>query len=319
MLKDTIVFSLTTSNELTEKVCKKLKIKPGVVKMDRFADGEFLTKSETSVRGKDVFVIQSTSNPVNDSIMELLIFIDSLKRGSAEKITAIIPYYGYARQDRKAEGRQPITSKLIANLLEKAGVDKVVTFDLHAPQIQGFFEIPTDNLKGLAIIRQEIKKLKIKNLVIASPDYGGLTRARNFAKKINPNTPIATIDKVRHKKNTTKIENVFGDVNNKNVIIVDDMIDTGGSIIKAAEAFKKAGAKKVFIACTHPVFSKNAAQKIQNSKAIDKAFTTDTIQLKKEQKLSKIKVLSVSSFIADVIKANKKHTSISSIYEKYDK
>ncbi len=317
MLKDIVIFSLTQNKKLTEAVCKKLKIKNSKVKIERFADGEFLTQAQTSVRGKDVFIIQSTANPVNKSIMELLIFIDSLKRGSAQSITVVAPYYGYARQDRKAQGRQPITSKLIANLIERAGATSMITFDLHAPQIQGFFDIPTDNLKALSVIRKEIKKLKLKDIVVASPDYGGLERARDFSKKLGKDIPIAAIDKVRFKKNTTKVNAVFGDVKDKSVVLVDDMVDTGGSIIKAAETFKANGANKVIIACTHPVFSNGAAEKLNESKAVDQVFVTDSIELKKSYK--KIKVVSLATFIADVIKACKNHTSISSIYRKYDK
>ncbi len=318
-MKDTVIFSLTNNAKLTKAVCKKLKTKAGTARLVKFANGEILTKADTSVRGKDVFVIQSTSNPVNDSIMELLIFVDSLKRASAKSITAIIPYLGYSRQDRKAAGRQPITAKLIANLIQQAGVTNVVTFDLHAPQIQGFYDIPTDNLKALSIIRKEIKKEKLSDVVVASPDYGGLTRARDFGKKLGVNIPIVTIDKIRYKKNQAKIKSVFGSVKNKNVVIVDDLIDTGGSIIKAAELFKKKGAKKVLIACTHPIFSNDVYKKLVNSKAINKVFITDSIELPINKVNKKIKVVSLAGFIADVIVAYKKHSSISKLYAKYDK
>ena len=316
-MKDTVIFSLTQNQKLTKEVCKKLEIEIGDVKIDRFADGEFLTQAQTSVRGKDVFIIQSTSLPVNDSIMELLIFVDSLKRASAKSITAIIPYFGYSRQDRKAEGRQPITSKLIANLLQQAGVSSVVTFDLHAPQIQGFFDIPTDNLKALSILRKEIQKEKLEDVVVASPDYGGLKRARSFASKLDVDASVATIDKIRNKKNHSKVQNVFGNVKNKNVILVDDLIDTGGSIMNAAEIFKQQGAKKIIVACTHPVFSKGAAKKLNDSKNIDKIFITNSIDLENEEKFEKIKVISLAKFISDVIKAYKSNTSISLIYRKY--
>ena len=308
-----VVYGLSASKELSNKVCKQLKIEQGIVQVSSFADGEILTQNKTSVRGKDVFIIQSTSNPVNDNLMELLIFIDSLKRGSAKEINVIMPYYGYARQDRKARGRQPITAKLVADMLEVAGTDRVITFEIHSPQIQGFFNIPVDNLKTSYLLFNEFHSRNMKDIVIVSPDHGGISRARELATFLQAD--LAIIDKRRPKANVSKVMHILGDVKNKNCIIVDDMIDTGGTIINAAKAIKDRGAKSVRIACTHSVFSGSAVNNL-NSEHIDEVIITDSIELKESMKFKKLTVLSLDTFIADVIKSQMNEQSVSDIYDK---
>jgi len=313
-----VIFGLSASFNLAKKVSQKLDLPLGKIKIERFADGEILTKAQNSVRGKDIYVIQSTNSPANENLMELLIFIDSLKRASARSIRLVIPYFGYARQERKASGRQPITAKLVADLLTVAGADRVITFDLHAPQIQGFFNIPVDDLKGAYVLIDQVKNLNLKDVVVASPDYGGLERARDFADKLGENISVAGIDKIRYATNQTKVMNVFGDVQGKNIIIIDDIIDTGNSIIKAAQTFLNNGACTVYAACIHPVLSQEAITRLQQSK-IKKIITTDTIEQQRITAASKFIVSSISDFIAEVINAIDNHNSISEIYNKYSK
>lgn len=299
MLKDTLIFSLTRSTELAKEVASILGLELGKVEVNKFADGETLIEIGQSVRGKDVYVIQSTSSPVNESLMELLIMMDALKRASANSINIIMPYYGYARQDRKAKPRQPITSRLVADMLQTAGADRVVTFDLHAPQIQGFFTVPIDDIYGLPLLATHFKDMAAeKDLVVVSPDHGGTTRARNLAKILD--CPIAIIDKRRPKPNVMEVMNIIGDVKGKTAILIDDMIDTAGTICAGAQAIKDLGATEVYACCTHPVLSGPAIERLENS-VIEYVVTTNTIELPEEKQIAKIKVLSVAQILSQVI------------------
>lgn len=298
MLTRTLIFSLTRSKELTEKICNQLDVEQGLCRVNRFADGEILVEIDQSVRGQNCYVVQSTCSPANESVMELLIMIDALKRASARTINVIIPYYGYARQDRKAKPRQPITSRLIADMLQTAGANRVITFDLHAPQIQGFFTIPIDDIYALPLLATEFKKLPKDDVVVVSPDHGGTTRARSLAKMLD--CPIAIIDKRRPKANVAEVMNIIGSVEGKIAILIDDMIDTAGTICAGAQAIKDLGATKVYAACTHAVLSGPAIERVENS-VIETLVTTDTIELAPEKQIDKIKVISVASIISSVI------------------
>ncbi len=316
MLKNSIIYGLSSSKELTEEICKRLQIKQGEVEISKFADGEILTQNKTSVRGKEVFIIQSTSKPVNDNLMELLIFIDSLKRGSAKEITVIIPYYGYSRQDRKAKGRQPISAKLVADLLEVAGVHRIITFEIHSPQIQGFFNIPVDNIKTSYVFFTELYKRKMKDLAIVSPDHGGISRTRELATFLD--APIVIIDKRRPRANECKVMNVLGEVKGKNCIVVDDMIDTGGTISNAAIALKQRGAKSVMIVATHAIFSGKAAENL-NIPEIDEIIVTNSIVNNKSKDFKRLTVLSLGDLISEIIISQSTNRSISDIYELFHK
>ncbi|WP_423363786.1 ribose-phosphate diphosphokinase [Mycoplasma sp. P36-A1] len=299
MLEDTLIFSLTRSKELAQEVCTILGLEAGLVDVHKFADGETLIELGQSVRGKNIYIIQSTSNPVNESLMELLIMMDACKRASAKSINVIMPYYGYSRQDRKAKPRQPITSRLVADMLQTAGADRVVTFDLHAPQIQGFFTIPIDDIYGLPLLATHFTKMaETEDLVVVSPDHGGTTRARSLAKILN--CPIAIIDKRRPKPNVMEVMNIIGDVKGKTAILIDDMIDTAGTICAGAKAIKDLGATKVYACCTHAVLSGPAIQRLEES-VIEYIVTTNTIELSGEKQIDKIQVLSVAPIIAAVI------------------
>ncbi|MDU1177578.1 MAG: ribose-phosphate pyrophosphokinase, partial [Peptoniphilus harei] len=266
-----------------------------------------------SVRGKDVFVIQSTSSPVNDNLMELLILIDGLKRASAGRINAVIPYYGYARQDRKTKAREPITSKLVANLITKAGADRVVAMDLHAGQIQGYFDIPVDHLTAVPYLARYFKDIVNEDdYVVVSPDLGGVTRTRKFANELN--LPIAIIEKRRPKANVSEVMNIIGDVEGKSVILVDDIADTAGTITKAADALKSRGAKKVYGAATHGVLSGPAIERLENS-SLEKFVITDTIELPEEKKIDKIDIVSVAPIFASAIKRINTSQSVSEMFE----
>ena len=278
------VFSLSSSKKLAQDIASILGTKVGDCKVHHFADGEILCEIGESVRGKDVFIVQSTSNPVTENLMEILVLTDALKRASAREITAVIPYFGYARQDRKAKPRQPITSKLVADLLTTAGVNRVVTVDLHAAQIQGFFDIPVDHLMGAPLIADYFDRAGLTgdDVVVVSPDHGGVTRARKLAQCLK--TPIAIIDKRRSvdKMNTSEVMNIIGNVEGKTCILIDDMIDTAGTICHAADALAEAGATHVYASCTHPVLSGPALDNIQKS-AIEKLVVLDTIYLPEER------------------------------------
>lgn len=303
------IFSGSANEEFAKKISKYLSLPLSNAGVKRFSDGEISIQIDESVRGKDVFIIQSTCVPTNDNLMELLIMTDALRRSSASSITAIIPYFGYARQDRKASPRVPITAKLVANLIESAGVDRVATIDLHAGQIQGFFDIPVDNLYGSIVFNDYIKAKNFKNPIIASPDIGGVARARSVAKALG--LDIVIVDKRREKANESEVMNVIGDVNGKEVILVDDIIDTAGTIVKAAEVFKTKGAKSVIACCTHPVLSGMAYERIAKD-ALDELVVTDTIPLK--QQMEKIKVLSVAPIFGEVIRRVYHNESVNSLF-----
>ena len=303
------VFSGTANPEFSKAVAKYLSIPLSEAKINRFSDGEINVQISESVRGKDVFIIQSTCAPANANLMELLIMVDALRRSSASSITAIVPYFGYARQDRKAAPRVPITAKLVANLMQTAGIDRVVTVDLHAGQIQGFFDIPVDNLYGSIVFKEYIQRKNLKNPIIASPDIGGVARARNFAK--NFDLDIVIVDKRREKANESEVMNIIGDVEGKDVILIDDMIDTAGTIVKAASALKAKGATSVMAFCTHPVLSGPAYDRIEKGE-LDELVVTDTIPL--QQECSKITVLSVSKLFAEVIRRIYHNESVNGLF-----
>ncbi len=292
------VFSLNSNKELAEQIAKHIGVGLGKCSVDRFSDGEVQINIEESIRGCDVFIIQSTSFPVNEHIMELLIMIDALKRASAKTIDIVIPYYGYARQDRKARSREPITSKLVANLLETAGATRVITLDLHAPQIQGFFDIPIDHLMGVPILSDYFETKGLKDIVIVSPDHGGVTRARKMADRLK--APIAIIDKRRPRPNVSEVMNIIGNIEGKTAILIDDIIDTAGTITLAANALVENGASEVYACCTHPVLSGPAIERIQNSN-IKELVVTNSIVLPEEKKIDKVHELSVAPLIGEAI------------------
>ena len=317
-LDDVVVFALTSSVSIVNEVCNYLNIEPGKVDVKHFADGETLVELGESVRGKRCYVIQSTSKPVNEHLMELLICLDALRRSSATEITCIIPYYGYARQDRKAMPRQPITAKLVASMLETAGANRVVTFDLHAAQIQGFFNCPVDDLTTVPMMGQYFrrKKLNVDETVVVSPDHGGVKRARTLAEIIG--CPLAIIDKRRPRANEVEACNIIGDVSGKNVIIVDDICDTGGSLLAASNILKDHGAKDIYVCITHGLFSNDAARRIEES-PIKEVVVTNTIVTPKEElaKTSKITTLSIGWMLSKLILAVSCHTPVSEVYALY--
>ncbi|NLY67289.1 MAG: ribose-phosphate pyrophosphokinase, partial [Tissierellia bacterium] len=293
------VFTGNAHKDLAISICKELNIPCGCCDVGKFSDGEIFVNIAETVRGCDVFVIQPTCAPVNDNLMEVLIFIDALKRASAGRINAVIPYYGYARQDRKTKAREPITAKLVADLLTKAGADRVISMDLHAGQIQGYFNIPVDHLSGVPILAEYFKNIIDKDTVIVSPDIGGVVRARNFASLLD--LPIAIIEKRRPKANVSEVMNVIGDIEGKNAILVDDIVDTAGTITKAAAVLKDFGAKKVYACATHAVLSGPAVERIESS-VIEKFVVTDTIPLTEEKKTDKMEVVSVAPIFAEAIR-----------------
>ena len=308
-----LVFSGRANQKLTEEICKYMDVPLGKTVIRDFSDKEIYVKIEENVRGGDVFVVQSTCFPGNTNLMELLIMIDAFRRASAERITAVIPYYGYARQDRKNEPRVPITSKLIADLVVTAGADRVLTVDLHAGQIQGFFNIPLDHLFAINVLIDNIKEQKLKDLIVISPDAGGVERARAYAKRLN--SSLAIIDKRRDIPNEAKAMNIIGDVKGKIAFIVDDMIDTAGTLIEATDALLAAGAREVHACCSHPVLSGPAGERITSS-PIKTVITTNTIPLNGElEKNSKIKVLSVASLLGEAIIRIHQETSVSSLFD----
>ena len=301
VFSDLKLFTCNAHPELAKEIAELMGIKSGKSTVNKFSDGEIQVSIWESVRDCDVYIVQPTCAPVNDNLMELLIMIDALKRASAGRINAVIPYYGYARQDRKAKARDPITAKLVANLITAAGADRVLTMDLHAGQIQGYFDIPVDHLLGGKILADYFsKKLSIDDLVVVSPDLGSVTRSRKFANNISKEVPIAIIDKRRPKPNVSEVMNIIGEVEGKNVILLDDMIDTAGTIVNAANALKKFGAKDVYACCTHGVLSGPAIERIEGSE-IKELIVLDTIELPEEKKIDKIKVMSVADVFADAI------------------
>jgi ribose-phosphate pyrophosphokinase len=308
------LFTGNAHRALAVDIASYLGIPLGDATVTKFSDGEIMVQINENVRGADVFIIQPTCMPVNRHIMELLLMVDALKRASARRITAVIPYYGYARQDRKVQPRVPISAKLVADIITAAGTNRILTMDLHAAQIQGFFNIPVDNLYAAPVLLDYVEKKynHTKNLVIVSPDAGGVERARAFAKKLH--SSIAIIDKRREMANVSQIMNVIGDVVDKDTIILDDMIDTGGTTVQAAEALKDKGAKRVIAACTHAVLSGNAINLINNS-ALEEVIVTDTIPLNsKKEGCKKLTVLSIASIIGEAIKRIHEESSISSLF-----
>lgn len=319
MVKETVVFALTSSTDLAKSICDKLGLPLGKIKVEHFADGEILVEPQESIRGRSVFIVQSTCTPVTEHIMEVLICIDACKRASAGEINVIMPYYGYARQDRKAAPRQPITSKLVANLLQVAGANRVITFDLHAAQIQGYFDIPIDDLTTVPMIGKYFveKNFPQDEVVVVSPDHGGVVRARKLADILD--APIAIIDKRRPKPNMVEAQNVIGDVDGKICIVIDDMCDTAGTLCAGCKILKDHGAKEVYVGISHGIFSRDAVEKIENS-VIKEMVISDTIPFpaEKQAKSTKIKVLSVADMLADTIDAIENHTPVSNVYKTYN-
>lgn len=312
MPKDLKLFSGNAHIALAREICNFLGIQLGAATVSSFSDGELRVKIEENVRGADVFLVQSCCSPVHDSIMELLIMIDALKRSSAYRITAVIPYFGYARQDRKDQPRVPITAKLVADLITTAGADRVLTMDLHAGQIQGFFNIPVDHLYALPVLLDYIKKEGGSNLVVVSPDAGGVERARAFAKRLHAG--LAIIDKRREGPNNAKIMNIIGEVEGKDALLLDDMIDTAGTIVQGAQACAEHGTRRVWGGCTHPVLSGPAVERLQNS-CLDQVVVTNTIPLNgKDQHCTKIHVLSVASLLGEAITRIHEEESVSSLF-----
>ncbi|MGX7204633.1 ribose-phosphate diphosphokinase [Enterococcus pingfangensis] len=308
------IFALNSNRHLAEKIAEEVGVELGKSSVNQFSDGEIQVNIEESIRGCHVYVVQSTSSPVNDNLMELLIMIDALKRASAKTINVVMPYYGYARQDRKARAREPITAKLVANMIEKAGATRLLTLDLHASQIQGFFDIPVDHLMGAPLIANYFLEKGIygDDVVVVSPDHGGVTRARKLAEFLK--APIAIIDKRRPKANVAEVMNIIGKVDGKTCVIIDDMIDTAGTITLAANALKEAGAKQVYASCTHPVLSGPAMQRIQDS-AIEHLVVTDSIYLSNERKIDKIDEISVGELMGDAIKRIHENKPVSPLFE----
>lgn len=308
------IFSLNSNRPLAEKIAEAVGVELGKSSVNQFSDGEIQVNIEESIRGSHVYVIQSTSSPVNDNLMELLIMIDALKRASAKTINVVMPYYGYARQDRKARAREPITAKLVANMIEKAGATRMLTLDLHAVQIQGFFDIPVDHLMGAPLIADYFMEHGIQgdDVVVVSPDHGGVTRARKLAEYLK--APIAIIDKRRPKANVAEVMNIIGRVEGKTCVLIDDMIDTAGTISLAANALKEAGAKEVYASCTHPVLSGPALQRIEDS-AIKRLVVTDSIYLSDDRKTDKIDEVSVGELIGDAIKRIHENKPVSPLFE----
>ena len=309
------VFSLSSSKKLAQDIASILGTKVGDCKVQHFADGEILCEIGESVRGKDVFIVQSTSNPVTENLMEILVLTDALKRASAREITAVIPYFGYARQDRKAKRRQPITSKLVADLLTTAGVNRVVTVDLHAAQIQGFFDIPVDEMQALPLLIKYFRKKKVQDLCVVSPDHGGATRARKMSEAFD--CPIAIIDKRRPKPNVAEVMGIIGNVEGKNCILIDDMIDTAGTITAGVDMLKQKGAKDVYIACTHGVLSGPAVERLSTC-AAKEVVITNTIEIPQDKKFDKLVSVSVAGLLAHTIENIENDLPVSDVFTQYD-
>ena len=316
--KDNIkLFALNSNKPLAEKIAKRMGLKLSTSSVVRFSDGEIQVNIDDSVRGKDVFLIQSTSAPVNDNLLELLIRIDAVRRASAASVNIVLPYYGYARQDRKTRAREPITAKLVADMIQAAGADRVLSLDLHAPQIQGFFDIPVDNLMGAPLLADYFLSNHLEeDAVVVSPDHGGVTRARKLAEFLG--TSIAIVDKRRPKANVAEVMNIIGDVKGKRAILIDDMIDTAGTITLAAQALKDAGATEVYACATHAVLSGPAVDRLNNS-VIKSLVLTDSIQQPAEKNLDKMILVSVGPLMGDAIKLIMEHKPMSPLFDtRYD-
>ncbi|MCK9430371.1 MAG: ribose-phosphate pyrophosphokinase [Candidatus Omnitrophica bacterium] len=307
------VFSGNANLPLANDICKELKVKLQDALVGRFSEGEIRVKINENVRGKDVFIIQPTCPPSNDNLMELLIMIDALRRASAKRITAVIPYFGYARQDRKDQPRVPITAKLVANLLTTAGSDRILTMDLHAGQIQGFFDIPVDHLFSVGVFVDYFSKMNIKDLIAVSPDVGSIKMARAYAKRVSAG--LAIIDKRRVSPEKAEAMHIMGEVEGKNVIIIDDMIATGSSLIEAVGALKKAKAKAIYAAITHGILSGPAIERIDQCKGLEKLLISDSVPLSAEKQHEKIQVLSVASLLAEAIKRIHNEESVSCLFD----
>ncbi|TXL63443.1 ribose-phosphate diphosphokinase [Cerasibacillus terrae] len=306
------VFTLNSNTKLAEEIANHIGVTLGECSVSRFSDGEIQINIEESIRGCDVYIVQSTSAPVNEHLMELLIMIDAVKRASAKSVNIVMPYYGYARQDRKARSREPITAKLVANLLETAGADRVITIDLHAPQIQGFFDVPIDHLQGVPILTEYFKEKNLEDIVVVSPDHGGVTRARKMADRLG--APIGIIDKRRPRPNVAEVMNIVGKIKGKTAILIDDIIDTAGTITLAANALIESGAKEVYACCTHPVLSGPAMERIENSK-IKELVITNTIPLSEEKYIDKVTPLSVAPLIGEAIVRVHELKSVSILFD----
>lgn len=304
-----VIFSGNSNRTLAKRICKYLGVPLGKADIQKFPDGEVSAKIEADVRGADVFIIQPTCTPVNDHLMELLILVDALKRASAARVTAVIPYFGYARQDRKDEGRVPITAKLVANLIETAGVDRVVTLDLHAAQIQGFFDIPVDHLYGSRVIARYLKRLDLSDLVVTSPDVGGLKMAWAYAKLLDAR--LAVVEKRRISPDSVEVGFVIGDVSGRNVVIVDDLISTGGTVSQAARLLKEKGAERVIIAATHAVFCGPAIERL-TAAPVEEIIVTDTIPV--TANLPNLQVLSVADFLGEAMHRIHMNKSVSKLF-----
>jgi ribose-phosphate pyrophosphokinase len=304
-----MLFSGRSNRPLAQRIAKELGEPLGHVEIKNFSDGEIWAKYSDNIRGSEVFIIQST-NPPAENLLELLILIDAAKRASARKVAAVIPYFGYARQDRKDQPRVSITAKLVANLLAEAGADRVITMDLHAPQIQGFFDIPVDHLYSSAVLVRHFRRKKLPKLTVCSPDVGGIKMARAYAKRLEAD--LAVIDKRRPRQNEAEVMNIIGDVRGRNILIVDDLVDTAGTLVNAVKALKAAGAKDVYAACTHPVLSGEAFERLKKS-GLTRMVVSDTLPLK--QKLPLIEVESVGHLFAEAIKRTFKFKSISSLFD----
>ena len=313
MLLNTVLFTGNANLELAQEIANNLGISLGQASINRFSDGEVAIEIQQNVRGRDVFVIQPTCAPTNENLMELCLMVDALKRASARRITAVIPYYGYARQDRRPRStRVPISAKVVANMLEAVGVNRVLTMDLHADQIQGFFDIPVDNIYASPVLLADLKARNHSDLVVVSPDVGGVVRARALAKQLG--CDLAIIDKRRPKANVSEVMHVIGEIENRNCVIMDDMIDTAGTIVKAAEVLKERGAKSVFAYCTHPVFSGPALERIRSSH-LDEMVITNTIPLSEDaQNIKNIRQLSVAFLFAESIRRISDGESVTSLF-----
>ena len=315
---DFMIFTGNANPEMAADIATNLGIRLGSAAVGRFSDGEVTVEINQNVRARDVFVVQSTCAPTNENLMELLIMVDALKRASAERITAVIPYFGYARQDRRPRStRVPITAKVVANMLQTAGVSRLLTMDLHADQIQGFFDIPVDNIYASPVLLGDLQLKNYDDLIVVSPDVGGVVRARAIAKQLD--CDLAIIDKRRPRATVSEVMHVIGEIENRNCVIMDDMIDTAGTLLKAAEVLKQRGAKKVYAYCTHPIFSGPAIERIERGDALDEVVVTDTIPLSREAAgCPKIRQLSVAPLIAETILRISKGESVMSLFSDQD-
>ena len=315
---DFMIFTGNANPDMAADIATNLGIRLGSAAVGRFSDGEVTVEINQNVRARDVFVVQSTCAPTNENLMELLIMVDALKRASAERITAVIPYFGYARQDRRPRStRVPITAKVVANMLQTAGVSRLLTMDLHADQIQGFFDIPVDNIYASPVLLSDLQLKNYDDLIVVSPDVGGVVRARAIAKQLD--CDLAIIDKRRPRANVSEVMHVIGEIENRNCVIMDDMIDTAGTLLKAAEVLKQRGAKKVYAYCTHPIFSGPAIERIERGDALDEVVVTDTIPLSRAAAACpKIRQLSVAPLIAETILRISKGESVMSLFSDQD-